>query len=118
MAAKLAQRYLRQRGRHLLNPSSNRIQKGRQDVSFGVYLQALTDAYDVGPKHYARVNGWSPGFVARLLGISRQGVYNAIERGTLTAYYIHDESGTVQAVVIPEASVREYSARNEKPLTA
>ena len=53
------------------------------------------------------VNGWSPGFVAVRLGISRSAVGQAIRRDRLKAYRIM-RNGRMVATIIPEASVREY----------
>lgn len=57
------------------------------------------------------VNGWSPGFVAARLGITRQAVYQAIKRDKLHAYRI-SETGKPQSrllsLIITEASVREW----------
>jgi hypothetical protein len=117
MAYKLARRYLRQRGESLANLSESR-RKGEHHVSFAAYTEALEAALLRGPKHYAQVNGWSPGFVAKLLGISRQAVHNAIDHGTLRAFYIHDDAGEVTSIIISEASVRAYAAKNGRSIAA
>ena len=51
--------------------------------------------------------GWSPGYVANRLGVSRVAIHQAIGRGKLKAYRIHRD-GTHIAIIIPERSVAEY----------
>lgn len=53
------------------------------------------------------VVGYSPGFVAARLGISRQGVHNAIVRGRLKAFKLVRDS-QVKAIIIPAAEVERY----------
>lgn len=63
------------------------------------------------------VNGWSPGYVAARLGITRQAVHNAITRGRLNAYRI-SESGSpgspLRSIIIPEESVRAYENSEQR----
>lgn len=60
-----------------------------------------------------RVNGPSPGGLAGKLGMSRQAIHSAIGRGTLDAVRIIDRQGNLRAIVIPEASARQFEALRE-----
>lgn len=53
--------------------------------------------------------GWSPGYVAARLGITRQAVYAAINRNKLDAFRI-TRDGKMVAVIIAEASVLRYES--------
>lgn len=53
------------------------------------------------------VAGWSPGFVAARLGVTRQAVYDAMKRDRLSAFRIYRDDRCV-AIIIPESSVRAY----------
>lgn len=53
--------------------------------------------------------GWSPGYVAARLGITRQAVYSAVKRNKLDAFRI-TRDGTMVAVIITEASVLHYES--------
>lgn len=54
------------------------------------------------------VNGWSPGYVSARLGVTRSAVHGAIRRDKMNAYRILGDDGKLAAIIIPEASVREY----------
>jgi hypothetical protein len=63
---------------------------------------------DTSPNNRA-TNGPSPGGVAAELGITRQAVHQAIERGDLDAWRIVDDStGRLRAIVIPYEAVLRY----------
>lgn len=53
------------------------------------------------------VVGFSPGFVAARLGITRQGVHNAIVRGRMKAFKLVRNS-QVKAIIIPAAEIERY----------
>lgn len=65
------------------------------------------------PRRRAEMLGHSPGKAAQLAGISRQSIHRAIDRGTLDAFYVHDDdTGQLRWVVIPDYSLRDYIRRN------
>lgn len=65
------------------------------------------------PSRRRHLLGLSPGGAAALLGISRQAVHRAIDRGTLRATYIHDDhTGELRSVTVDMDSLREYADRN------
>lgn len=53
------------------------------------------------------VSGFSPGYVAARLGISRQAVHMAINRGRMKAFKIVREASLV-AIIIPAAEIERY----------
>lgn len=59
----------------------------------------------------ADYNGPSPGGVAAELGISRQSVHKAIERGDLDAWrVVRDKTSSLVAIVIKPATLERYKA--------
>jgi len=65
------------------------------------------------PSKQRRMLGLSPGAAAIFLGITRQTVAEAIDRGTLDAHYVHhDEDGRLAWITVPMDSLREYARRN------
>jgi hypothetical protein len=65
------------------------------------------------PRKRSELLGHSPGKAAHLLGVSRQAVHQAIDRGTLDAFYVHDDNGGRLAwIVIPDYSLRDYLHRS------
>jgi hypothetical protein len=54
-----------------------------------------------------QVVGFSPGFVAVELGITRQGVHNAIVRGRIKAFKLVRDS-KVKAIIIPASEIDRY----------
>lgn len=59
----------------------------------------------------AHLMGDSPGSVAARLGVSRQAVYSAVNKGNLDAVTILDREGAPMALIVTDASVDEYLAR-------
>lgn len=55
------------------------------------------------------LRGVSPGGASGLLGMSRQGVYNAVKRGTLDEVRV-TERGTGPYLFIPDKSIKNYMA--------
>lgn len=53
------------------------------------------------------VSGFSPGYVSVALGITRQGVHNAIVRGRMKAFKIVREASVV-AIIIPASEIERY----------
>jgi hypothetical protein len=55
------------------------------------------------------LNGWSPGWVAARLGVTRQALHNAIRRNTLSATRVLDDhSGKLLAIYIPQREIDHY----------
>lgn len=71
------------------------------------------------PAVHRRMTGLSPGAAASALGITRQAVHRAIDRGTLVAHYVYaDDTGDLAWITVPMDSLREYALRNRRPLRA
>jgi hypothetical protein len=65
----------------------------------------------------AELLGWSPGGAAGELGISRQAVHLAIQRGDLDAVIVnHDGTGKLRMFMIPDPSVQAFKAKRESRL--
>lgn len=65
------------------------------------------------PARQRRMLGLSPGAAAVVLGISRQSVHRAIDRGTLEAHYVYsDDTGELAWITVPIHSLQEYARRN------
>jgi|KBSSwiStaDraftv2_1062776.scaffolds.fasta_scaffold454343_2 hypothetical protein len=62
----------------------------------------------IGKPAHAELNGDSPGTVAAELGVSRQAVHQAVQRGALDAVIVNDARGKLQMFMIPRASVERY----------
>lgn len=60
--------------------------------------------------HRAKLLGDSPGGIAARLGISRQAVHDAINKGRLDAVAVY-EGRTLRMYMIPEASLQAYRER-------
>jgi len=61
---------------------------------------------------WGKLNGASPGGLAAELGISRQAVHQAVQRGLLDALIVVDDnSEELRLFMIPEHSVEAYKAR-------
>lgn len=118
LAARLAARYIEARTQTSLNRILTMQRTGRIDIDWHAYERLLTRAREKGVEAYSNVNGWSPGFVACLLGVSRQAVHDAIQRGGLTAYRITAADGELVGIVVTEASARAYAARQGRKLVA
>ncbi len=62
----------------------------------------------------SKVQGPSPGGVAVELGITRQSVHQAIDRGDLDAWRVVDDStGKLRAIIITAASLKRYKDLRE-----
>jgi len=59
---------------------------------------------------HLRFNGYSPGHVAAELGITRQAVHQAIDRGDLDAVRIVGKDGRLRAIVISQESINAFAA--------
>lgn len=57
------------------------------------------------------LGGFSPGYAAARLGISRQAVHKAIHRGDLDAVIVNGDDGKLVAFLIPETSIEAFAAR-------
>lgn len=53
------------------------------------------------------LDGWSPGYVAARLGITRSAVHAAVRRGKLEGYRLTKDD-KLCAIIIPERSLAEY----------
>jgi len=62
-------------------------------------------------RHRAELLGWSPGGAAEQLGISRQAVHKAIQRGDLDAVIINGDDGKLRVFMIPDASLKAFAER-------
>lgn len=88
-----------------------KLARGRIDLTFEEYDRLVQQATASGCPSIVR--GWSPGPVADILGITRQGVHNAIKRGTLTAFYVRQTGWKdASAIVVTDASLARYRERN------
>jgi predicted DNA-binding protein YlxM (UPF0122 family) len=114
LAERLAVRYIEATTATTLNRVLTMRRKGKIRVTLAEYQQLLWTAQDKGPEAYANVQGWSPSYVAAFLGVTRQSVAQAIDRGTLTAYYIEEDSGAVTSIIITDASMRAFLARRKQ----
>lgn len=81
-------------------------------LSYDEWTKRLTDETD-SPGDLP--NGWSPGGAASELGMTRQGIMYAINRGLLDAYRIPSPvPGPVEHFwIIPPAALDAYAARKE-----
>lgn len=70
------------------------------------WVKAVAASY--GKPAHGELNGDSPGSVAAELGISRQAVHQAVQRGALDAIIVNDARGKLQMFMIPRASVERY----------
>jgi len=83
---------------------------GRVVLTVSQYEAALSAST---PQRRLSMLGHSPGKAAQLAGISRAAIHKAIDRGTLEAFYVHDDqSGQLRWIVIPDHSLRDYIRRN------
>lgn len=107
---------IRCRGHYVSQPHSislNSPRPGRITYTVSEY-EALLAAST--PRRRIEMLGHSPGKAAALAGISRQAIHRAIDRGTLEAFYVHDDdTGDLRWVVIPDYSLRDYIRRNRRP---
>ena len=86
---------------------------GRISMDFDQYHHTLAKLVGEARKD---MDGWSPGYVCALLDVSRQAVHQAIERGTLVAYYLHTD-GDLRAIIVTQASVEAFQ-RSRRRRTA
>lgn len=90
--------------------SLNTPRPGRVTYTVSEYEAVLAGST---PRRRAEMLGHSPGKAAALAGISRQAIHRAIDRGTLDAFYVHDDAtGELRWIVIPDYSLRDYIRRN------
>lgn len=94
---------------HLFTP--NPLKPGRLTCSVAEY-QALFQAATI--KQRRDMLGVSPGAAASIAGISRQAIHRAIDRGSLQAYYVYHDDGSLAWVVISDKSLSEYIERNRR----
>lgn len=59
------------------------------------------------------VNGVSPGGAAARLGITRQGLHNAIVRGHIKVFKLLRDSSLV-AIIVPDAEIERYRLEVQK----
>lgn len=69
------------------------------------------DAYHVACERDSSLKGVSPGGAACALGITRQGIYNAVKRGSLDMVRV-TERGTGPYLIIPDGAIQRYSAES------
>lgn len=67
------------------------------------------EAYNAACVNDPSLRGISPGGAASALGITRQGIYSAIKRGTLDMVRI-TERGTGPYLIIPDGGMNRYKA--------
>jgi hypothetical protein len=72
-----------------------------------IYEFDSLEAYHFACEADSSLRGISPGGAAAALGITRQGVYSAIKRGTLDMVRI-TERGTGPYLIIPDGSIEQY----------
>ena len=72
------------------------------------------DAYHAACERDPSLRGISPGGARSCLGITRQGVYSAIQRGSLDMVRV-TEQGTGPYLIITESSIQRYKSRQGKP---
>lgn len=72
------------------------------------------DAYHEACQQDPSLRGFSPGGARSRLGITRQGVYSAVQRGSLDMVRIM-ENGTGPYLIITEASMERYRPKQGKP---
>ena len=68
--------------------------------------------------HGAELLGWSPGGAAGQLGISRQAVHKAIQRGDLDAVIVNGDDGKLRMFMIPDASLKAFAERRSRRLAS
>lgn len=56
------------------------------------------------------LDGYSPGGVCQLLGVSRQRVHQLVDADKLDAYRIHDRLGNLAAIIITDESLSRLAA--------
>ena len=72
------------------------------------------DAYHAACEADPSLRGISPGGARSVLGITRQGVYSAVKRGSLDMVRI-TEQGTGPYLVIPHAAIDRYKPLQGRP---
>ena len=81
---------------------------------FMIYEFESFDAYHAACEADPSLKGVSPGGARSRLGITRQGVYSAVQRGSLDMVRI-TEQGTGPYLIITESSIQRYEPRQGKP---
>ena len=105
MLAPLLRRYSMQTARRFFA----KPQQGRINLGWSRYMAELEAAES--PSARRRLLGHSPGMASSIAGVSRQAIHDAIDRGNLTAFYIHDDdTGELRAILIPDESLQAYIA--------
>jgi len=79
-----------------------------------IYYFDSFDAYHHACEADPSLRGYSPGGARSILGITRQGVYSAVKRGSLDMVRI-TENGTGPYLIITNASIERYQPRQGKP---
>lgn len=74
-------------------------------------LRAAIDAWDEDPG----LKGPSPGGAARELGITRQGIYSAVKRGSLDIIRVSESYRQRPYLFITSASIERYKQNQGKP---
>jgi hypothetical protein len=74
---------------------------------FMIYEFDSFDAYHEACQHDSSLRGVSPGGAAGALGITRQGIYNAVKRGSLDMVRV-TERGTGPYLIITDGGIRRY----------
>jgi hypothetical protein len=101
----------------LSRPLQNLLERrGKKTLpSMSRYLALSRVAHSNGCPH--KVDGPSPGGASAELGISRQAVHRAIDRGTLDAWYVKmvGEGGSAEFYVfVTGESIRRYKASGRR----
>ena len=78
---------------------------------FMIYEFESFDAYHEACQHDPSLKGVSPGGAAGTLGITRQGIYNAVKRGSLDMVRV-TERGTGPFLIITDGGIRRYSSES------
>lgn len=83
-------------------------------TAFRKYLDQAVEASD--KELYRSLIGWSPGYAAGYLGISRQNVHKAVKTGNLDAVIVRDRGGRIEQFYILDESLKAYKAARERRL--
>ena len=78
---------------------------------FMIYEFDSFDAYHAACERDSSLKGISPGGAAGVLGITRQGIYNAVKRGSLDMVRV-TERGTGPYLIITDGGLSRYSAQS------
>lgn len=111
-AVRLANRYVEGRIAHMANSKRKGAAAGKRRITMALYDRMCERV--AGTPRMGAVHGYSPGYVAAQLGVSRQRVHALMDAGKLTAYYVEDDtSGALRAIIITDDSLQALKAERE-----